>query len=144
MALHAGPLAPDTRVDAEMLHTLALKDAVELRTRAMDDNGVKADPVEEAQAQGELVELVEHGAANLDHCELGRLRRVRRCAKDAQVPLDLALCTNRVQQPRDRVLSCALAFASAIAQASHKRGPDISPGDSKAPTCASTFKMDAR
>lgn len=70
----------------------------------MEDDRVKTDAVEEAQAVGELVDLVEDGAANLDDGELGGVRRVGRRGKDAEVPLDLSLRADGVEQPSDGVL----------------------------------------
>ena len=42
----------------------------------MEDNGVKADAVEEAEVDRELVDLVENCTANLDHGEFCRVRGV--------------------------------------------------------------------
>ena len=70
----------------------------------MEDDRVEADSVQEAETVRELLNLVEDCAANLDHSELGRVRRVGRGGKDAEVPLDLALRADGVEQPGNGVL----------------------------------------
>ena len=42
----------------------------------MEDNGVEADTVEEAEVDGELLYVVEDGASDLDDCELCGVGRV--------------------------------------------------------------------
>ncbi|GKT96419.1 LOW QUALITY PROTEIN: putative amino acid decarboxylase [Colletotrichum tofieldiae] len=53
------------------LDTRLLKQAVQLRARAMDDDGVQADLVEEGDVLAEVIEVVgENGTADLDNGEL--------------------------------------------------------------------------
>ena len=49
--------------------TCGLDDVIELWASTMEDDGVKADAVEEAEVESKLVYLVEAGAADLDDCE---------------------------------------------------------------------------
>lgn len=51
----------------------------------------------------ELVQLVEHGTANLDDGELCGVGGIRRGREDTQVPLDLAFGTDRVEEAGDGV-----------------------------------------
>ena len=85
-------------------HPLCLDDTVELRTRAMQNDRVQANPVQEAKAEREFVDLVEHGTTNLDDSKLCRVCGVGRRGEDAKVTLDLALGTDGVQQTSDSVL----------------------------------------
>lgn len=54
-------------------NTLAVHNLVQLGTCTMQNNGVEAHTVQEAQAQGQLVEVIENSAANLENGEFGRL-----------------------------------------------------------------------
>ena len=56
-------------VDVVWDDTRALDDAVELGAGAVEDDGIEADAVEEAEVDCELVDVVEDGAADLDDGE---------------------------------------------------------------------------
>ena len=61
---------PDA-VDVVRLDALSLQSAVDLRPRAVEDNGVQADMVQESETGGELLQVVgDDGAADLDDGEL--------------------------------------------------------------------------
>ena len=49
--------------------TCGLDDVIELGASTMEDNGVKADAVEEAEVESKLIYLVEDGTADLDDGE---------------------------------------------------------------------------
>jgi hypothetical protein len=70
----------------------------------VENDRVESDTIEEAQAMGELVNLVEDSAADLDDSELGGVRRVGRGGEDTEVPLDLAFCADRVEKTGDGIL----------------------------------------
>jgi hypothetical protein len=91
-------------VDVVGDYAFALNDVVELGPGAVENDGVKADAVEEAKAEGQFVDLIEHGATDFNDGKLGGLRRVRRGGEDAQMAFDLPLGPDRVQQPSNSVL----------------------------------------
>jgi len=78
-------------------HTLLIHDIVELGSTTVEDDGVEPNAVQEAQAQRQLIELREDSTPNLDYSELGRLRRVRRGRENAEMPLDFAFGSDRIQ-----------------------------------------------
>jgi hypothetical protein len=92
-------------VDVVWDDALGLDDLVELGACPMENNRIEADARQEAKAKRELVDLLEHGASDLDNREPSRVRRMRRRAKDAQVSLYLTFGPNRVEQTGDGVLS---------------------------------------
>lgn len=71
----------------------------------MEDDGVETDAIEEGEVRGELLYLVEHGAADLDDSELCRVGAVGGAGEDTEVALDFALSTNGVEQAGDSILS---------------------------------------
>ena len=77
---------------------------IQLRTRTMNHNWVQPNAVQEAQAEGELVEFAKDSTADFDDSELGGMRRVRRRGEDTQVTLHLAFRTDRVQKAGNRFL----------------------------------------
>ena len=70
----------------------------------MEDNGVEADPIEEAQAEGQLVELVENGTSDLDDGEFCRVRGICRGGEDTEVALYFTFCADRIKQTGDGIL----------------------------------------
>ena len=65
-------------VDVVGNNTLALDDIVELRTCAMDNDGVKTDTGEEGKRVGDFVELIEYSASNFydsEFCGVGGVGR---------------------------------------------------------------------
>lgn len=91
-------------VDVVGDHALGLDDLVELRSSAVQHNGVEPDARQKAEAERKFVELLEHRTADLDDCKLGGVGGVGRGTEYPQVPLDLAFGADRVEQAGDSVL----------------------------------------
>lgn len=70
----------------------------------MEDNGVEAQAVEEAKAEGELLEVIEDCTTNFDDSKFCGLGWVRGGRKDAKVTLDFTFRTERVKQAGDSIL----------------------------------------
>ena len=68
----------------------------------MENDRVKADTVEEAEVDCELVNVVK---ADLDDGDLCGVGGVGGGGEDAEVALYFALCANRVEQAGDRILA---------------------------------------
>ena len=59
-------------------NSLPLDNPVELGSSAMEDDGVESNTVQEADAEGQLIQLVENGTSDFDDGELGGLRNIGR------------------------------------------------------------------
>lgn len=70
----------------------------------MKNNGVKANSVEECEAESQLIHIIEHCSADLDNSELGRLRRVGGRSEYPKVTFDLSFRSNGVQQTSNGIL----------------------------------------
>ena len=60
----------------------------------MENDGVEANAVQEAQAQSKFVELSKDGASDFDDCELCGLRGVGRGGENAKVSFNFTLGAN--------------------------------------------------
>jgi hypothetical protein len=60
-------------VDVLTSHTLTFQDHVQLWACAVEDDGVESDASQEAEGEGQLVELGEDSTSDFDHGEFGRL-----------------------------------------------------------------------
>ena len=70
----------------------------------MEHDGVEANTIEEAQAMGKFLDLVENSSANFDDSKLGRIGRIRGRRKDAEVAFDFTLSSNGIEKASDSVL----------------------------------------
>ena len=57
-------------------NSLPLNDSVELRSSTMQNDRVKSNTVQEADADGQLIQLVENGTSDFDDGELCRFRGI--------------------------------------------------------------------
>ena len=80
----------------------------------MENDRVKADTVEEAEVDGELFDVVEDRAADLDDGEFCGVGGVCRGGEDAKVAFDLALGTDGVEEASDGVLVSLSIYESRI------------------------------
>lgn len=63
----------------------------------MQNDRIESNTVEEAETVGELVDLIEDCATNLDDCKFRGVGGVRGGGKDTEIALDFALCADRVE-----------------------------------------------
>ena len=75
----------------------------------MEDDGIESNTVQEAEAECQLIRLVENGTSDFYDGELGGLRGIGGRGKDAQMAFDFALGPNRVQKSSD----CLLQYSEA-------------------------------
>ena len=85
-------------------NALSLENLVQLRTCAVQHDGVESHTIQETQAQRKFVDLVQDRASNFDDGKFGRLRRVRGRREDPQVSFNLTFCANRIQEACDSFL----------------------------------------
>ena len=85
-------------------NSLPLNDSVKLGSPAVQDDGVESNTIQETNADGQFIQLVEDGTSDFDDGEFGGLRRIGRRGEDAQMAFDLALGPNGVQKPGDCLL----------------------------------------
>jgi hypothetical protein len=62
---------------------LPLDDSVELGSPTVQNDGVESDAVQEADTDGQFIQLVEDGTSNFDDGKLGRLGGIGRRGEDA-------------------------------------------------------------
>lgn len=75
------PRLPRLTCNADAVNVLGnnafpLNDPVELGSATMQDDGVESDTVQEADAEGQLIQLVENGTSDFYDGELGGLRHI--------------------------------------------------------------------
>jgi len=73
-----GCIGPELACDTDTVNVfgddpLPLDYFVELGSSAMQDDGVESNTIQEADTEGQLIQLVEDGTSNFDDGELGRL-----------------------------------------------------------------------
>ena len=76
--------------------TLLFHNLVQLRTRAMENDGIQPHAREKTQTVRELVQLVEHRSPDLDDREFGGMVRIGGGREDAEVSFDLFLGSDGV------------------------------------------------
>ena len=90
-------LACDTDTINVLRHNpLPLDNHVELGSSPVQDDGVESNAVQEADTEGQLIQLVEDGTSNFDDGEFCRLGGIGGRGEDAQVAFDFTLGPNRV------------------------------------------------
>jgi hypothetical protein len=62
----------------------------------MEHYRVEANTIQEAQAEGQFIYLIQYSSSDLDNGELGRLRRMRGGGEYAEVSLHLSLGSNGI------------------------------------------------
>jgi hypothetical protein len=63
-------------VDVLRNNTLPLNDSIELGSATVQDDGVEPNTVQEADTEGQFIQLVENGTSNFDDGKLGGLRSI--------------------------------------------------------------------
>ena len=91
-------------IDVLRDNSLPLDDFVELGSSTVENDGVESNTVQEAEADGQFLQLVEDGTSNFDDGELCGFGGIGRRGEDAQVAFDLTLGSNRVQESSNRLL----------------------------------------
>ena len=81
-------------VDVVGSNTFALDDLIELRTRAMENDGVETDTGKEGKRVSDFVKLIKYSSSDFDDGEFCGVRRVRRRRENAEVSLHLTLGSN--------------------------------------------------
>lgn len=75
---------------------LPLDDHIELGSSPVQNDRVESNTVQEADTEGQFIQLVEDGTSDFDDGEFCGLRRIGGRGKDAQVAFDFTLGANRV------------------------------------------------
>lgn len=79
--MHSGKVRSRLACDTDTVNVLgnnalSFNDPVELGSATVQDDWIESNTVQEADTEGQLIQLVENGTSNFDDGELGGLRSV--------------------------------------------------------------------
>ena len=77
-------------------NSLPLDNLVELGTSTVQNDGVESNTVQETNAEGQFIQLVQDCTSDFDDGEFCRLRGIGRGREDAQMTFDFTFGANRI------------------------------------------------